>query len=448
MVILLCSFQVVAISVVGALIILVLIGLGVLIFCLWKVKGKNKERQQQQLEPESPVTNFHDNVAISQFHIDADTTTGVPQPEADDQPETAGSETTHQPNGTGQATATAPKTSNNGHGGGLAVNSLPQVTAPAAVSRHRRGDRFSSRIPQYSLKHGRRSSLGVNVWVRPQNPLIHSVIQNYLDQQGKTTEDVHHTVIQEVEIVPTKVDYVERAAGIAQPVPSPVSPENKTRPMTFMPPELQEGQATSCQFDASEGMHVDEMIGSQGGQLKLFGVGLTFPPGAVSTITRITLGILWGSDYKPELKNSEALLSPVVTCGPHGLSLKKAAVLQIPHCAHKINTEWKINVLKSETSPFERPNWQCLDASSDVTQPDIGDTHVTLHLQHFTLHTVTGEADQAGKVPAKIINLVAFAPPLHAEEDFKIRVYCVDDYSEESKRFLVSWVGMFENAYV
>ncbi len=100
---------------------------------------------------------------------------------------------------------------------------------------------------------------------------------------------------------------------------------------------------------------------------------------------------------------------------------------------------------KGETSPFERPNWQSLDAPSDVTQPEIGDTHVTLHLPHITTHTMTGEV-QSGKVPAKIVNLVAFAPPLQAEEDFKIRVHCVDDYSEESKRFLVSWAGMFESA--
>ncbi len=422
-----------------------LIGLGVLLFCLWKIKGKNKDRQhQQQLVPELPVTNFHDNVVISLSHIDADTTDGVSQPEADDQPETAGSETIRQLNGTGQATA--PNTSNNDHGGGLEVTSLAQATAPAAVFRNLVADKFSRRIPQYSLKHGGRSNVGVSVWVRPQNPLIHSVIQNYLDQQGQTAENVRHTIIQEVEIVPIKVDYVERAAGIAQPIPSPVSPVTKTRPKTFMPPDLQEGQATPGQFDASEGMHVDEKIGSQGGQLKLFGVRLTFPPGAVSTNTRITLGILWGSDYKPKLTNSEALLSPVVTCGPHGLSLKKPAVLQIPHCAYKVNTEWKIKVLKSETSPFEEPNWQSLGASNDAKQPEIGDTHVTLHLPHFTNHTVTGEA-QSGKVPAKIVNLVAFAPPLQAEEDFKIRVYCVDDYSEESKRFLVSRVGIFESAF-
>ncbi len=414
-------FQVAAVSVVGVLIISLLIVLSIVLFCLWKVvkhKGRDKELGQ-----ETPVTDCKDRVVIDLPHGDTGNTDGAVHMESD--------HSGHHPAGTAQAAGQ--DTPNHDHGG-VPEPSVPQVTAPVPVSANR-GNKFSRRIPQYSLKHGRKSNVGV--WVPPQNPLIHSVIQDYLDRESPLATNVRHTIIQEVEILPIQVNYLERAVSIAQAVPSPVSPVNKTRPKTFKSPKPHKGQAAPGQFDASEGMHVDEMIGKEGGLIQLYGVKLTFPPGAVSTYTRITLGILWGSDYKPELKNSEALLSPVVTCGPHGLSLKKAAVLQIPHCAYKINTDWKINVLKSETSPFERPCWQSLDAPSDVTQPEIGDTHVTLHLPHFTNHTVTGEA-QSGKIPAKIINLVAFAPPLQAGEDFKIRVYCVDDYSEESKRFLVS----------
>lgn len=86
------------------------------------------------------------------------------------------------------------------------------------------------------------------------------------------------------------------------------------------------------------------------------GVSLVVPEGAVSRSRKqeLFLSILNEDCFRPKLADSLTQLSPVVSCGPN-VSLNKAVVMKIPHCAELNRNSWTISVLQSDCSDSQ---WQ------------------------------------------------------------------------------------------
>ena len=61
---------------------------------------------------------------------------------------------------------------------------------------------------------------------------------------------------------------------------------------------------------------------------------LDIPPGALSEPVNITLRTMDQLLFMPELYGHEIILSPVVSCEPHGLVFRKPVTLTIAHCAY------------------------------------------------------------------------------------------------------------------
>jgi hypothetical protein len=59
------------------------------------------------------------------------------------------------------------------------------------------------------------------------------------------------------------------------------------------------------------------------------------PPGAVAAGEKqlVTLALNWDLSDFPAMENRQALISPVVYCGPHGVTFHKPCTLSFKHCA-------------------------------------------------------------------------------------------------------------------
>ncbi len=141
-------------------------------------------------------------------------------------------------------------------------------------------------------------------------------------------------------------------------------------------------------------------IGSAGGKVRLQGVSLEFPPGALPDETDSKLGIIYEKSHQLHLKDEQALLTPIVSCEPHGLHLQKPVKLVLPHCAlvegvEDIERAWKFTILKNETELNEGGNW-VETASADWSGIEITDRYIHLNLQHFSNWVAIGIAKLTG----------------------------------------------------
>lgn len=159
-------------------------------------------------------------------------------------------------------------------------------------------------------------------------------------------------------------------------------------------------------------------------------MNLLVPDGAVSRSRKqeIFLSILNEDCFRPKLAEHLTQLSPVVSCGPN-VSLNKAVVLRVPHCAELNRYNWSISVLQSDCSDSQ---WQTAVTLGQETintnvfcQLDSDSAYlVTECLSRFVVvgKSVTGNA-------IKRLKLAVFAPKLcfQTTTDYCIRVYILED---------------------
>lgn len=74
------------------------------------------------------------------------------------------------------------------------------------------------------------------------------------------------------------------------------------------------------------------------------GVCLSVPPKAIPKghTEGIFIAIMNQEKEHPQLSSKEALLSPVVKCGPNGLKFERPVILTIPHCALLEEAAWNM----------------------------------------------------------------------------------------------------------
>lgn len=205
---------------------------------------------------------------------------------------------------------------------------------------------------------------------------------------------------------------------------------------------IYEGRPTSLLLDPTntpvskivneEGVFVHKMITGSGGKLEILGVKLEIPDGALTQNTQITLGITWDSAVYPQLDKSRALLSHVIVCQPKVVFVKPVR-LTFPHCAVNHTTDWNLTILHRENNLHETNDdteWKEMK-TNDVCKYEIFEHNVVLDLEHFTLYALTGIKNE-GKQAAKSVRLLAFTSPFQMNKMFTVRIYCINDYNDDS----------------
>ena len=198
----------------------------------------------------------------------------------------------------------------------------------------------------------------------------------------------------------------------------------KNRPTSVL--QHTDSENGNVQFEL--GMFVHKEIDISGGDLEMPGLKLKIPKGALEKRTKITLGITWDEDLSPELDRREALLSPLVVCQP-SITFNKPVELTFPHCADKIESNWKWKILKRHGDITQQNTWSNVTLD-DYEQRVVSKTTVTIHLHHFTLFALIGTSREQ-RVAAKAVQIVAFSSVLQRTSLFSSKLYCINDYGRD-----------------
>ncbi|XP_045470245.1 netrin receptor UNC5B [Harmonia axyridis] len=204
-----------------------------------------------------------------------------------------------------------------------------------------------------------------------------------------------------------------------------VAADSVTLPMSTLP-------AAYAVTPATNGNYTSATVGHSGAFLNLpeSGVSLTVPEGAISRSRKqeIFLSILNEDCFRPKLADNLTQLSPVVSCGPN-ISLNKAVILKVPHCAELSKHNWSVSVLQSDCSDSQ---WQTAVTLGHETI----NTSVFCQLDEDVAFLVTdclsrfvlvGQSTTGAAI--KKLKLAIFAPKLCLQTsiDYSVRVYVLED---------------------
>ncbi|XP_033736199.1 netrin receptor UNC5B-like [Pecten maximus] len=296
------------------------------------------------------------------------------------------------------------------HGNSVHGNDITQDHCPVSIK------------PQYTIKIKNRHTLMFGP--RTAMPQMVALTQDF----SRGDEDIDAvTSVDDIDI--ESVDESDTVGTL-----TPLSRQSiwQGRPTSFlMQTPSATPDTTSKALSHDKGVFVHKSIGKDGDIIKMSGVTLEIPPGALDESKLITLGVTWDEALLPELKKKQARLSPVIVCQPC-IQFTKPVKLTFPHCGVKIISDWIPRVIKRQGSVDDTGSeWTNLTLD-DYEERDVTDSEVTVSLKHFTLYTLIGESKQ-GKTAAKKVKLIAFTPTLQLGAMFKTRIYCINDYEKEIK---------------
>ena len=164
-------------------------------------------------------------------------------------------------------------------------------------------------------------------------------------------------------------------------------------------------------------VYITQEVGCDGGVLYLdnMGISLVVPTGAVPTgkTEIITLLLNWDLGDNPDMNQNQALVSPVVFVGPHGLRLNKPCILSYRHCAYDTR---HIEVLKSETDLYGDKSWLPMGSTSGSEGFNFTPDECRLQINTFTLYTCIQRPPE-GQTAKKWLQLAVFAEPLRHTVD-------------------------------
>lgn len=166
---------------------------------------------------------------------------------------------------------------------------------------------------------------------------------------------------------------------------------------------------------ATAGNYTSSALAHAGGFLNLpeSGVGLLVPEGALSRSRKqeLFLSILNEDCFRPKLAEGLTQLSPVVSCGPN-ISLNKAVVLKVPHCAELNRDDWCVSVLQSDCSDSQWQNAVTLGQETINTSVfcQLDKDYAYLVTECLSRFVVVGRSTGGNAV--KRLRLAVFAPRL------------------------------------
>uniref|UniRef100_A0A6P7H209 Netrin receptor UNC5 n=1 Tax=Diabrotica virgifera virgifera TaxID=50390 RepID=A0A6P7H209_DIAVI len=182
----------------------------------------------------------------------------------------------------------------------------------------------------------------------------------------------------------------------------------------------------------TSGNYTSSTLSSTGGFLNLAesAVSLLIPDGALSRTRKqeLFLSILNEDCFRPKLAEGLTQLSPVVSCGPN-ISLNKAVVLKVPHCAEITRNNWQISILQSDCSDSQWQNAVTLGQETINTTVfcQLDKSAAYLVTESLARYVIVGRS--ASGAALKRLKLAVFAPKLcfQSSGDYSIRVYVLED---------------------
>ncbi|XP_046567858.1 UNC5C-like protein [Haliotis rubra] len=153
------------------------------------------------------------------------------------------------------------------------------------------------------------------------------------------------------------------------------------------------------------------------------GISLRVPPGAIPRGQKqvMTLVLVWDLGDSPEMEPYQALVSPVVYCGPHGLKLNEQCILSYRHCAYDPAS---IKIMVSETELTHQKEWNVLcEAKEEAGKCVVTQDECQVKLDHFSLLSSI-QCRPDSHFSKKWIQIAVFSSPLQPDVDhYQIRVY-------------------------
>jgi hypothetical protein len=166
------------------------------------------------------------------------------------------------------------------------------------------------------------------------------------------------------------------------------------------------------------------------------GISMIVPEGAIlnDQNVQIYLAINRMESCKPNLNEKNLLLSEVITIGPANLALSKPVILLMDHCVNKVDKDWDIKLHKAFNWFDETPLWN--------EEPDLESNYVHLSSvgNYFIMMTdklgrycIVGEPRiksnkfNSKQKSSKYYRLVTFCSNSITNDEFSIRVYCIDN---------------------
>ena len=166
------------------------------------------------------------------------------------------------------------------------------------------------------------------------------------------------------------------------------------------------------------------------------GLSMIVPEGAIlhDQNVQIFLAINRMESCKPNLNEKNLLLSEVITIGPSNLALSKPIILLMDHCVNKIDKDWDIKLYKAFNSFDEPPVW---NEESDFEPSYV---HLSSVGNYFIMMTdklgrycIVGEPKiktdkfNSKQKSSKYYRLVTFCSNSITNNEFSLRVYCIDN---------------------
>ncbi|XP_014450051.1 UNC5C-like protein isoform X1 [Alligator mississippiensis] len=174
-------------------------------------------------------------------------------------------------------------------------------------------------------------------------------------------------------------------------------------------------------------VYVGKEVDHRGDCLMLMemGISLAIPPGAVALgqTKKVSLVLIWDLSDSPPLSSSQALISPVVYCGPHGSVFQKPCQLVFKHCA---GSATQARAYTSNTDLLSSKVWCPVQDREELKARTTRD-ECQIQLLHFSLYTCVLEAPWNSEA-RKWLQLAIFCSPLAADQThFQIRIYFLNN---------------------
>ncbi|KAM6923990.1 netrin receptor UNC5A [Xenentodon cancila] len=176
-----------------------------------------------------------------------------------------------------------------------------------------------------------------------------------------------------------------------------------------------------------------------GGRLTIpnTGISLLIPPEAIprGKIYEIYLTVQRKEDLRLPLAGCQALLSPIVSCGPPGVVLSRPVILSVDHCFDACLDNWAVRLKKQN---YEG-TWEdvLLMGEELVSEPyycQLEAETCRLFSEQLGTFALVGESLHMGA--AKRLRLVLFSDAYCSTLEYNIRVYCMDDTQDVFKEVM------------
>ena len=162
------------------------------------------------------------------------------------------------------------------------------------------------------------------------------------------------------------------------------------------------------------------------------GVSLIVPEGAIDSSKSVImyLGLCRLASFKPKLNDKSTLLSGVLLIGPLNLKLLKPVILVVDHSVQNLANNWSVT-LHSNTTNYSKAwtSHNYIEDDSELFFVNKTESNFLLMTESLGRFAFTGESNDSRCLlkAQKHFRLVVFFSTSMTNNDFNMRIYCIDD---------------------